>query len=59
LASDGGVVVVGRAGEIAILFNSTGMFRGAADATGRFELPIWEETQTRPAKPPGGSAAGG
>ena len=31
-----------RGGEIALVFNSNGMFRGAADSTGRFEVKIWE-----------------
>jgi beta-aspartyl-peptidase (threonine type) len=40
---DGGVIVVSRTGEIALVFNSEGMFRGAADADGRFEVAIWEQ----------------
>jgi beta-aspartyl-peptidase (threonine type) len=39
---DGGVIVVARSGEIALVYNSEGMFRGAADASGRFEVAIWE-----------------
>jgi beta-aspartyl-peptidase (threonine type) len=39
---DGGVIAVDRHGAIALVFNSPGMFRGAADATGRFEVAIWE-----------------
>jgi beta-aspartyl-peptidase (threonine type) len=39
---DGGIVGVDRNGEIAMVFNTEGMFRGAADATGRFEVAIWE-----------------
>jgi beta-aspartyl-peptidase (threonine type) len=38
---DGGVIVVGRDGSIAQVFSTSGMYRGAADATGRFELAIW------------------
>ena len=38
---DGGVIVVGRDGAIAMVFNSAGMYRGAADSTGRFEVAIW------------------
>jgi beta-aspartyl-peptidase (threonine type) len=38
---DGGVIVVGREGDIALVFNSEGMYRGAADSTGRFEVAIW------------------
>ena len=39
---DGGLIAVSATGEIAMVFNSAGMFRGAADATGRFEVAIWE-----------------
>lgn len=39
---DGGLVAVGRDGTIALVFNSDGMYRGAADANGRFEVAIWE-----------------
>jgi beta-aspartyl-peptidase (threonine type) len=38
---DGGVIVVGRSGEIALIFNTDGMYRGAADSNGRFEVAIW------------------
>ncbi len=40
---DGGVIAVDRHGHIAMEFNTPGMFRGAADATGRFEVAIWKE----------------
>ena len=39
---DGGVITVDRNGEIAMVFNTGGMFRGAADSGGRFEVAIWE-----------------
>ncbi len=39
---DGGVIAVGANGDIALVFNSPGMFRGAADSTGRFDVKIWE-----------------
>ncbi len=39
---DGGLIAVGANGEIALVFNSGGMFRGAADANGRFDVAIWE-----------------
>lgn len=39
---DGGLIAVGHDGSIAMVFNSPGMFRGAADATGRFDVAIWE-----------------
>lgn len=40
---DGGVIGVGKNGEIVWEFNSEGMFRGAADSTGRFETRIWQD----------------
>lgn len=39
---DGGVIVVGSDGSIALVFNTEGMFRGAADSEGRFDIGIWE-----------------
>ncbi len=39
---DGGVIVVGRDGSIALVFNTLGMFRGAANSEGRFDIGIWE-----------------
>lgn len=39
---DGGIVAVGRDGSIALVYNSEGMYRGAADSNGRFEVKIWE-----------------
>jgi L-asparaginase / beta-aspartyl-peptidase len=40
---DGGIIAVSREGEIAMPFNTSGMFRGAADSKGRFEVAIWKE----------------
>jgi len=42
---DGGVISVDAAGRIALVFSSQGMYRGAADSTGRFEIGIWEEME--------------
>ena len=39
---DGGMIGVASDGSIALVFNSPGMFRGAADSGGRFEVKIWE-----------------
>jgi beta-aspartyl-peptidase (threonine type) len=39
---DGGLIAVSRTGEIAMPFSTDGMFRGAADGAGRFEVGIWE-----------------
>jgi beta-aspartyl-peptidase (threonine type) len=41
--NDGGLIAVSSRGEIALVFNSAGMYRGAADAGGRFEVAIWKE----------------
>jgi beta-aspartyl-peptidase (threonine type) len=40
---DGGLIAVSHRGEIALVFNTSGMYRGAADARGRFEIAIWDE----------------
>jgi L-asparaginase / beta-aspartyl-peptidase len=40
-AGDGGVIGVARDGSLALVFNSEGMYRGAADSNGRFEVAIW------------------
>lgn len=40
---DGGIVAVGRDGSIALVFNTEGMYRGAADAAGRHEVRIWQD----------------
>ena len=42
---DGGIIGVSHTGEIAMVFNSRGMFRAAADASGRFEVAIWDENE--------------
>ena len=39
---DGGVIGVSHDGSLALVFNSEGMYRGAADSKGRFEIKIWE-----------------
>jgi beta-aspartyl-peptidase (threonine type) len=39
---DGGVIGVAHDGSIALVFNSEGMYRGAADSNGRFDVAIWE-----------------
>lgn len=39
---DGGVIAVDHDGNVAMVFNTGGMFRGTADSTGRFEISIWE-----------------
>lgn len=39
---DGGLIAVSRSGEISMPYSSAGMFRGAADSSGRFDVAIWE-----------------
>lgn len=39
---DGGLIAVSHRGEIALVFNTDGMYRAAADSQGRFEVAIWE-----------------
>ena len=41
-AGDGGIIGVARDGSIVMAFNTRGMYRGAADSSGRFEVRIWE-----------------
>jgi beta-aspartyl-peptidase (threonine type) len=38
---DGGVIAVDHDGNVAMVFNTGGMFRGSADSGGRFEVAIW------------------
>lgn len=40
---DGGVIAVDRDGNLAAKFNSAGMYRGLADANGRFLVRIFED----------------
>ena len=40
---DGGLIAVSREGRIALVYNSGGMLRGAADSEGRFEVNIWND----------------
>ena len=39
---DGGLIAVDPQGNIAMRYNTTAMFRGAADSAGRFEVKIWD-----------------
>jgi beta-aspartyl-peptidase (threonine type) len=47
---NGGVIVVSRTGEIAMPFNTAGMIRGCADASGRLEIGLGKETKKDKAK---------
>lgn len=40
---DGGLIAVDRNGRIILDYNTDGMYRGAADSGGRFDVKIWEE----------------
>jgi len=39
---DGGLIAVDKDGNISLVYNSEGMFRGMADSNGKFEIRIWE-----------------
>ena len=43
---DGGLIAIDRAGNISMVFNGEGMFRGCANSAGRFEVAIWNEFLT-------------
>jgi len=47
---NGGVIVVSRSGEIAMHYNTGGMWRGCADAAGRFEYGVGKETKKEKVK---------
>ena len=40
---EGGIIAVDRAGNVALEFNSPGMFRGMRDSAGRREVAIYEK----------------
>ncbi len=42
----GGIVAVDHLGSIAMTFNTAGMFRAAANSSGRFEVGIWSELRS-------------
>ena len=42
-AGDGGISAVDGDGNVVLLFNTEGMFRGVADSSGRFEVAIWSK----------------
>ena len=41
---EGGLIAVDKAGNIAMDFNSVGMFRGARDSRGRREIAMYRDT---------------
>jgi len=42
---EGGVIALDRAGNIAMDYNSAGMFRGARDSRGRREIAIYQDAE--------------
>ena len=42
---EGGVIAVDRYGNIAMDFNSVGMFRGARDSRGRRDIAMYRDAQ--------------
>lgn len=40
---DGGIIAVDAAGNLVAVYNSEGLYRGLADASGRFEVRIFEQ----------------
>jgi beta-aspartyl-peptidase (threonine type) len=57
-SGDGGLIAIDRLGNVALEYNSGGMFRGAADSSGRFEVGIWEQMRSLPSPIEPASAAG-
>lgn len=45
---DGGMIGVDTDGNIAMVFNSPGMYRGAVDSSGRFEVAVWADENATP-----------
>jgi len=45
LGGDGGVIVLGKDGDYAMVFNSEGMFRGVKTASGAEEIAIYRDAQ--------------
>ena len=39
---DGGLIAVDKNGTLALPYNTEGMYRGAADSRGRFDVAIWD-----------------
>jgi len=41
--NDGGMIGLSSNGDIVMVFNTQGMYRGSADATGHFQIAIWDD----------------
>lgn len=48
---DGGLIAIDRRGNVAMPFNTLGMYRGCADLQGRFEVEIWGAAEGAAAPP--------
>ncbi len=44
---DGGLIAIDCVGNISMMYNGEGMFRGCADSAGRFEVAIWDQLCTQ------------
>ena len=44
---DGGLIAIDCVGNISMMYNGDGMFRGCADSAGRFEVAIWDQLCTQ------------
>lgn len=55
---DGGLIAVSHRGEIALAYNTGGMFRGKCAADGTFEVAIWEDPEELPQGLSGPAAPG-
>lgn len=44
---DGGLIAVSNTGQVTMPFSTLGMFRGAADSDGRFQVAIWENWENK------------
>ena len=45
---DGGLIALDARGNVAMVYNTEGMFRGVASSNGRFDVAIWDETEPAP-----------
>ena len=48
LGGEGGVIAVDKDGNVALEFNSAGMYRGAVDAEGRRQIAIYGDESWPP-----------
>jgi len=48
LGGDGGVIALDRDGNVAMPFNTEGMYRGTIDAKGKVEIAIYKDAPPAP-----------